>query len=111
MARLIILFIVAFLVYSALRGLLAKKNLTVKQFFAIYFATLLGIALLFLGVTGRLHPVFAVLGAVLPFLSRAIGLVPRERITGRAHTVAFSVDYESYYLPRMGRFIHSLDYE
>ncbi len=43
--------------------------------------------------------------------SRAIGLVPRERITGRAHTVAFSVDYESYYLPRMDRFIHSLDYE
>jgi len=43
--------------------------------------------------------------------SRAIGLVPRERITGRAHTVAFSVDYEAYYLPRMDRFIHPLDYE
>lgn len=43
--------------------------------------------------------------------SRAIGLVPRERITGRAHTVAFSVDYEAYYLPRMDRFIHPLTYE
>ncbi len=43
--------------------------------------------------------------------SRAIGLVSRDRITGRAHTVAFSVDYETYYLPRMDRFIHPLNYE
>ena len=43
--------------------------------------------------------------------SRAIGLIPRDQITGRAHTVAFSVDYEAYYLPRMDRFIHSLNYE
>ena len=40
---------------------------------------------------------------------RAIGLVSRERITGRAHTVAFSVDYEDYYLPRLSRFIHPLE--
>ena len=40
---------------------------------------------------------------------RAIGLVSRERITGRAHTVAFSVDYEDYYLPRLNRFIHPLE--
>ena len=40
---------------------------------------------------------------------RAIGLVSRERITGRAHTVAFSVDYEEYYLPRLDRFIHPLE--
>lgn len=75
MARLIILFVIAFLVFALLRGLLAKKNLTVKQFFAIYFATLLGIALLFLAITGRLHPVFAVLGAILPFMSRIIGFI------------------------------------
>lgn len=43
--------------------------------------------------------------------SRKIGLVSRDRITGRAHTVAFSVDYEDYYLPRIDRFIHSLTYE
>lgn len=43
--------------------------------------------------------------------SRKIGLVSRDRITGRAHTVAFSVDYEDYYLPRMDRFIHPLAYE
>ncbi len=41
--------------------------------------------------------------------SRAIGLVSRDRITGRAHTIAFSVDYDDYYLPRVDRFIRSLD--
>ncbi len=41
--------------------------------------------------------------------SRAIGLVSRDRITGRAHTVAFSVDYDDYYLPRLDRFIRPLD--
>ena len=43
--------------------------------------------------------------------SRAIGLISRDRITGRAHTVAFSVDYESYYLPRIDRFIRPLDFD
>ncbi len=40
--------------------------------------------------------------------SRFIGLVARERITGRAHTVAFSVDYDRYYQPRPSRFIRPL---
>ena len=40
--------------------------------------------------------------------SRAIGLISRDRIVGRAHTVAFSVDYQDYYLPRLDRFIHPL---
>jgi len=42
---------------------------------------------------------------------RAIGLVPREKIVGRAHTVAFSVDYDDYYLPRQDRFIRPLETE
>lgn len=41
--------------------------------------------------------------------SRVIGFVSQQRITGRAHTVAFSVDYDDYYLPRVGRFIKSLE--
>ena len=41
--------------------------------------------------------------------SRRIGLIERDRITGRAHTVAFSVDYDAYYMPRADRFFHSLD--
>lgn len=41
--------------------------------------------------------------------SRYIGLIDRQRITGRAHTIAFSVNYDAYYLPRSERFIRSLD--
>jgi signal peptidase I len=41
--------------------------------------------------------------------SRKIGLVSRDRITGRAHTVAFSVDYEAYYRPRVDRFLRPLN--
>ncbi|MFT7244583.1 MAG: signal peptidase I [Candidatus Azotimanducaceae bacterium] len=40
--------------------------------------------------------------------SRRIGLITRDRITGRAFSVAFSVDYEAYYLPRTDRFFRSL---
>lgn len=40
--------------------------------------------------------------------SRIIGFVARDRIVGRAHTVAFSVDYEDHYLPRLDRFIRAL---
>ena len=77
MVRLVILFIVVFLVYVALRGLLAKKNLTVKQFFAVYFASLASLLLLYLGFTGRLHPVAAVIGVALPFLTRVMSVVTR----------------------------------
>lgn len=75
--RLMIIVILAFVVFAGLRGALAKKNLTVNQFFAIYFVVMVGIALLFAAVTGRLHPVFALVGAVLPFLSNIVGLVLR----------------------------------
>jgi|TARA_B100001964_G_scaffold192445_1_gene215143 hypothetical protein len=51
--------------------------LTSKQFSRIYLATLAGLVLLFLGVTGRLHPLFAVLGALLPFVARIIPLLTR----------------------------------
>lgn len=36
--------------------------------------------------------------------SRVIGFVPRNEIVGRAGTVLFSLDYESYFLPRSDRF-------
>ena len=41
--------------------------------------------------------------------SRRIGFISRDLISGRAHTVAFSVDYEDYYLPRESRFLLTLD--
>ncbi len=36
--------------------------------------------------------------------SRVIGLVDRSRILGRAHAIAFSLDYEHHYAPRFDRF-------
>ena len=39
---------------------------------------------------------------------RAIGLVPRSAIIGRAQTVAFSLNYDDYYLPRGDRFLVDL---
>ena len=40
--------------------------------------------------------------------SRYIGMIPRERITGHAHTVVLSLNYDRHYLPREGRFGKSL---
>jgi signal peptidase I len=40
--------------------------------------------------------------------SRVIGFVPRNEIVGRSTTVAFSLDYNNYYLPRGERFLHTL---
>jgi signal peptidase I len=39
---------------------------------------------------------------------RVIGFVHRDRILGKANTIAFSLDYENYYLPRGDRFFHDL---
>ena len=40
--------------------------------------------------------------------SRVIGFVDRRRVYGRAHAIAFSVDKNSFYRPRLGRFFTSL---
>ena len=40
--------------------------------------------------------------------SRYIGFVERDRILGRAETVAFSLDYDNYYRPRSERFFAPL---
>ncbi len=71
------LFVIAFIVFAALRVLLRKQKLTVQQFFAIYFATLVAIALLFAGLTGRLHPLFALAGAALPVIFRIMPWISR----------------------------------
>lgn len=41
--------------------------------------------------------------------SRIIGLVPRDEIIGRSESVALSLNYDNYYLPRVERFFKSLD--
>jgi signal peptidase I len=40
--------------------------------------------------------------------SRAIGFVARDRILGHATSVAFSLDYDNYYVPRRDRFLAEL---
>ena len=40
--------------------------------------------------------------------SRDIGFVSRERILGRVETIAFSLDYDNYYSPRLDRFFADL---
>ena len=39
---------------------------------------------------------------------RAIGFVDRDSILGRAESVAFSLDYDNYYQPRLDRFFKDL---
>lgn len=40
--------------------------------------------------------------------SRVYGLVPRQELLGKATHVAFSMDYDNFYLPRRDRFAQSL---
>jgi len=40
--------------------------------------------------------------------SRAYGFIPRSELKGKAMTVAFSLDYDDYYIPRSDRFITDL---
>ena len=40
--------------------------------------------------------------------SRDIGFISRDRILGRVETVAFSLDYDNYYSPRLDRFFADL---
>ncbi len=73
--RLTLLFLIALAVFVALRLALGRRQVTVRQFFLIYAAALVGLVLLYLGVTGRLNWLFAVLGVLLPFLFRIIPFV------------------------------------
>ena len=41
--------------------------------------------------------------------SRFIGFVPRREIVGKSEHVAFSINYDNYYLPRLNRFFKALD--
>ena len=43
--------------------------------------------------------------------SRFIGFVPRGEIVGKSEHVAFSLNYDNYYLPRLDRFFKPLDPE
>lgn len=40
--------------------------------------------------------------------SRVYGFVPREELKGKAHHVAFSLNYDNYYLPKTDRYLKNL---
>ncbi len=42
------------------------------------------------------------------FDSRMFGFVPRDQILGRSDRIAFSLNYDHYYLPRFDRFFKRL---
>ncbi len=77
MGILISLITVPIITFLVLKKILEKKKFSSKQFQIIYVLCLLGLAILFLAFTGRLHPIFALLGAALPFVVRIVGLFMR----------------------------------
>ena len=68
---------VPIITFLVLKKTLKKKKLSSKHFQLIYILSLLGLGVLFLAFTGRLHPIFALLGAALPFVVRIFGLLMR----------------------------------
>lgn len=64
-----VLFVIAVLIFVAMRLLLAKLRLSLRSFFIIYALAIVGVAMMYLGVTGRLHWLFVIVGSVLPFTS------------------------------------------
>lgn len=77
MGRLLLAAVAAIAIFLLLRTLLAKRKLSVAQFFALYAAALVVVVLIGLGLTGRLHPVTASLGVVLAMLVRALPVMMR----------------------------------
>lgn len=68
-------FIVATGLFAGMRIWLREKPVSLQQFFILYVLAMVGIFLLVMGLTGRLHWLFVILGAALPFLSKLIGVV------------------------------------
>lgn len=61
--------IVATGLFALMRILLRDKAISLQQFFVLYVLALVGLVLIGLGLSGRLHWLFALFGAVLPFFS------------------------------------------
>jgi hypothetical protein len=75
--RVTLIFLFAVLAFVALRLLLGNRSMTNRQFGVVYVALLVGVGLLYLGITGRLHWLFGLLGAALPFIARTLPWVVR----------------------------------
>ncbi len=59
----------AAIIFITLRFSLRKKKIPVRQFFGICLLALTGLALVYLGLSGRLHWLFVLIGGMMPFLS------------------------------------------
>lgn len=77
MIRLAVIFLVALATFALIKMMVTRKQLTSRQFGFVYVAALSGILLVYLGVTGRLHWLFTILGIVLPFLVRGLPFILR----------------------------------
>jgi len=64
-----VLFVIAVVIFVAMRLLLAKLRLSLRSFFILYALAITGVAMMYLGVTGRLHWLFVLVGSALPFTS------------------------------------------
>jgi hypothetical protein len=62
-----LVFIIGVVIFVAMRLGLKKSRLSLRAFFGLYLLALIGVALIFLGFSGRLQWPFAVLGSLLPF--------------------------------------------
>lgn len=70
MLTLALIVLLALGAFAGLRVLLGPRQLSVRQFFVVYAAVVFGGSLVWLGLTGRLHWLFALIGAGLPWLGR-----------------------------------------
>ncbi|MFT5209662.1 MAG: hypothetical protein ACI9CE_001384 [Flavobacterium sp.] len=65
------LFLVLTGIFFLLRLMLGKSKLNLRQFLIIYLLAITGVSFIFLGLTGKLHWLFVLLGGFMPFISFA----------------------------------------
>ncbi len=74
-----LVFVLILAAYVVLRILLRGKSIAIRQFLLIYAAVLVGGLLIWFGLTGRLHWLFAFIGVALPWAGRLITLIATGR--------------------------------
>lgn len=77
MIRIALLLLIAAIAFVVLSLLLSGRNITNRQFSFIYAATLAGMLLLYLGLSGRLPWLLGLLGAALPFMAKGLPWILR----------------------------------
>ena len=78
MLQLTLAIVVLIILFAGLRIALGRRRLSIRQFMYIYASVVGGGMLVFLGLTGRLNWLFALLGAALPFLMRVLPWISRS---------------------------------